>query len=258
VVRNSKLLSKLKLTPDGKQIRDVGAVPAIASRMRVTPVGLLALLLIAGPSLSPGATLYYNSYTQAGHAPAGFYAGGAAQHIEDMETGVLRFGISANTGGIIPPGFEGVIDSVLTDGNPLHAPGHRGHSWFSGNGAGGVTFTFDVAHTAAGLVWTDGEGTTYAEFFRGATSLGIIGPLSLADGSFSGTTGEDTFFGITDALGITSIRVWNTAGGIEIDHVQFGNMAMNSVPDAGITALLLLAGFGGLVLLRRGLRTNMA
>jgi hypothetical protein len=186
-------------------------------------------------------TLYYNHYEKPSDVPTGFYAGGAATSIEDMEAGGLRFGITADAGGIIEPRWIPGIDSVPTDGNPSDPLGARGHSWL---GPGRVTFTFDVPHTAAGLVWTDGDGQTFAEFFRGGTSLGIIGPLNLADGSNSGTIEEDTFFGATDPLGITSIRVWNTAGGIEVDHVQFGDMAPVPEPSTYIAGALLFLPFG--------------
>lgn len=214
--------------------------------------GWTAGCLLAGLGISlpvqADTVLYSSHYTQPSDVPAGFYGGGSATHLEDMETGALRFGISADVGWIIPPSFEGSVDSVLTDGNPGDAPGFRGHSWFAW---GSVTFTFDTPHTAAGLVWTDGEGVTYAEFFRGATSLGTIGPLSLADRSFLGTTDEDTFFGATDPLGITSIHVWNTGGGTEVDHVQYGDVARASVPDGGLTASLLASSVGLLGFFRR-------
>lgn len=184
-------------------------------------------------------TTYYAHYEQPSDVPAGFYGGGSAQRIEDMETGSLRFGISANTGGFY---FGAGFDSVLFDGNPLDP--FDGRSWFSGDGAAGVTFTFDAPHTAVGLVWTDGAGSTFAEFFRGNASLGIIGPLALADGSFSSTIGEDTFLGATDLLGITSIHVWNSSGGIEVDHVQFGDIAPVPEPSTYIAGALLFLPFG--------------
>lgn len=49
-----------------------------------------------------------------------------------------------------------------------------------------------------------------------------MGPVSIADGSFAGTTAEDRFFGVTHAGGIESIKISNTSGGIEVDHLQFG------------------------------------
>src|SRR4030095_13348976 len=73
------------------------------------------------------------------------------------------------------------------------------------------------------LSGTDGEGTTLFEAFGpGGVPLGQIGPVAIADGSFSGTTAEDRFFGITNPAGISAIRISNTSGGIEVDHLQYG------------------------------------
>jgi uncharacterized repeat protein (TIGR01451 family) len=72
-------------------------------------------------------------------------------------------------------------------------------------------------------VWTDGNWTTTFEAFDSlGASLGVIGPVSIADGSNSGTTGEDNFFGVVNAGGISAIKISNTSGGIEVDHLQYG------------------------------------
>jgi hypothetical protein len=97
-----------------------------------------------------------------------------------------------------------------------------------GSGIPGITFTFDataLGHlpTQVGIVWTDGAGTTLFEAFGpGGVPLGQIGPVAIADGSISGTTAEDRFFGVTNPGGFESIRISNTAGGIEVDHLQYG------------------------------------
>jgi len=202
------------------------------------------MLAIASVLPAHGAlTTYYSHYEQPSDVPSGFYGGGSAQHIEDMEAGVLRFGISANTGGIIPPDFSGYIDSVATDGNPSDPLGNRGHSWFAG---GSVTFTFDAPHAAAGLVWTDGGFgcDVFAEFFRGGTSLGMISLLALGDFSNFGSIEEDTFIGAFDPLGIDAIRVWNSSGGLEIDHVQFGETTPVPEPSTYLAGALLFLPFG--------------
>src|SRR5258705_2313629 len=70
--------------------------------------------------------------------------------------------------------------------------------------------------TQVGIVWTDGVGTTLFEAFGpGGVLLGQIGPVAIADGSFTGTTAEDRFFGVTNPGGISAIRISNTSGGIE-------------------------------------------
>ncbi len=57
-----------------------------------------------------------------------------------------------------------------------------------------------------------------------------IGPVAIADGSISGETAEDRFFGVTNPGGISSIRISNTAGGIEVDHLQYGVYAGAAPP----------------------------
>ncbi|MBC8139576.1 MAG: PEP-CTERM sorting domain-containing protein, partial [Fibrella sp.] len=103
--------------------------------------------------------------------------------------------------------------------------------------------TFGVAAlgtlpTHAGLVWTDGSGPIQFEAFDAlGGSLGII-DASHADGSSSGTTAEDRFYGVTNAGGISSITIRN-GGGIEADHVQYGTLQdVVTVPEAGTLPLL--------------------
>lgn len=150
-------------------------------------------------------------------------------YLEDFECGVLTVpGVALSTGTIIPPGFEGLIDSVDADDGVIDGSGLGGHSLFSGDGATGITFTFNQTTlgafpTKAGIVWTDGSGTTTFEAFDSlGVSLGTIGPVSIADGSSAGTTGEDRFFGVVNAGGISAIKISNTSGGIEVDHLQYG------------------------------------
>jgi hypothetical protein len=167
--------------------------------------------------------------------------------LEHFEDGTLDGGITASAGGVIPPGFLGLIDSV--DGDDGSIPdadtGFTGHSWFFGSGATGVTFTLPGLPTAAGLVWTDGAGTTTFEAFGpGMVSLGTIGPVAIADGVFTGTTGEDRFFGVHNPGGILAIKLSNTSGGIEIDHVQYG-FAPSAAPVPE-PASLTLFGLGSL------------
>jgi len=161
-------------------------------------------------------------------------------HLEDFEDGQLNVpGVSASAGAPFAPG--GITDSVDEDDGAIDGSGTAGNSFFSGSGATGISFTFDEAAlgslpTHAGVVWTDGDGTLSFEAFDGnGDSLGTIGPFSEAgvvpDGSFAGGTGEDRFFGFADATGgISRIFISNTAGGIEVDHLQFGSGEAVSPP----------------------------
>lgn len=171
--------------------------------------------------------------------------------LETFESGVLATpGVTPSTGVVVEPG--GITDSVDADDGAIDGSGTGGHSFFSGAGATGITFTFDPLvlgqlPTQVGIVWTDGAGTTLFEAFGpGGVPLGQIGPIAIADGSITGETAEDRFFGVINPAGISAIRISNTSGGIEVDHLQYG--IFGAPPAAGIpiptlseTALMLLA-----------------
>ena len=75
-------------------------------------------------------------------------------------------------------------------------------------------------------------------------SLGTIGSVAIADDNFLGGTAEDRFFSVQDLDGIYAIKLSNDgAGGIEVDHIQFG---IASVPEPS-TMLLLGSGLVALV-----------
>jgi hypothetical protein len=87
-------------------------------------------------------------------------------------------------------------------------------------------------------VWTDGEGTnSYEAFDHDGLSLGANGPFDHADGSVSGGTGEDRFYGVVAASGISAIKLSNTSGGIEVDHLQYDN-CFGSTPTTTTTTTL--------------------
>ena len=173
--------------------------------------------------------------------------------LETFESGALTTpGVTPSAGSVIGP--SSITDSVDADDGAIDGSGTAGHSFFSGDGATGITFTFDAGvlgslPTQVGIVWTDGAGTTTFEAFGpGGASLGQIGPVSIADGSISGTTAEDRFFGVTNPGGISAIKISNTSGGIEVDHLQYGifgaapppTSSATPVPTISEAALLLL------------------
>jgi hypothetical protein len=142
-------------------------------------------------------------------------------------------GVTADVGFVTGTVYtSSLIDSVDADDGDLDGSGSFGDSYFSGGLS--VTFTFSAAvlgglPTRAGLVWTDGSGTTSFEAFGPTgTSLGVLGPVSIADGSFSGGTAEDTFFGVESSAGISAIKISNTGGALELDHLQY---ALTSGPS---------------------------
>jgi len=207
-------------------------VRTVGSRFRVasTVAFGMVLLLTAHAALAGGATFIGPTpYLSRADSPFAAELNAGHVYLEDFECGsILVPGVSPSTGNVIPPGFEGAIDSVDADDGVIDGSGLNGHSFFSGNGPTGITFTFNQTTlgafpTQVGIVWTDGGGeTTFEAFDSVGTSLGTIGPIAIADGSNSGTTGEDRFFGVTFAGGISAIKISNSSGGIEVDHLQYG------------------------------------
>lgn len=172
--------------------------------------------------------------------------------LETFENGKFDVpGVSASTGAVVAPGP--ITDSVDGDDGKIDGSGTGGHSFFSQDGPGGITFTFDATGglpTHAGIVWTDGAGqVTFEAFGPGNVPLLTIGPVSqpgvFPDDSISGTTAEDRFFGVADPGGISKIFISNSSGGIEVDHLQFGgNGVVTAVPlpAAAWMSMLTLGG----------------
>lgn len=208
----------------------------------VRSAACIAVLSVAALSLGQGTGPL--PYLQASDSSWASMVGDANFHLEDFEDGSLNVLGVTGDGIVIGPG--GLTDSVDGDDGLINGSGGLGRSYFTGNGGVGITFTFSQAALGflpqrAGLVWTDGAGSITFEAFDGnGVSLGIING-SHADGSFSGTTGEDRFYGWEHHSGIGKINIRNTGGGIEVDHLQYG-----AVPEPGTIALL---GAGGLALL---------
>ena len=161
-----------------------------------------------------------------------------------LPDGAFSFpGVMATPGlQVIGPG--GSIDSV--DGL-----GNNGHSLFSGCGACGITFTFDTAvlgslPTAAGIAWTDGIlKIHFTAIDANGNKIGQIDDGSGCDFTCGdGNPAHFRFFGVEDSVGIKSITISNDGGGIEVDHLQFGQLAgQASVPEPS-SALSLLLGAG--------------
>ena len=214
-------------------------------------------LILLGLALSVSAVLTGQTFTgptpYTSHNDSPFIAGIMANtvRVETLEnappfpnagTGDLGPAVMASAGSRLSPG--GLTDSVDGDDGNVDGSGLAGHSFFSGSGAAGITFTFDDQAPGGlplnvGIVWTDGSGTTLFEAFGpDNVPLGTIGPVSIADGSNFGTTGEDHFFGVSHSGGIAAIRISNTAGGIEVDHLQYG-VSAGPPPPPGSASILV-------------------
>jgi hypothetical protein len=204
--------------------------------MRITKSFVLgagvALVTSGAPQTGQAATLFGPTpYLAASNSP--FDSAAPAFLLEDFEDGALDVpGVVASAGAPLAPGFD--TDSVDADDGDIDGLGRAGHSFFSSDGAVGVTFTFDPAllggfPNEVGIVWTDGEGSaTFEAFGAAGFSLGVIGPVAVGDGRSDGATPEDRFFGVAGEP-VSAIRIVNTSGGIEVDHLQLA--AFNQPPD---------------------------
>ncbi len=234
--------------------------------LRVLLRAALAIGVMSATAVGAQTLLGPTAYLSQSDSPFAAQITGGTVILETFEDGLLNVpNVSASAGAPIAP--SGITDSVDADDGTIDGLGTAGRSFFSGSGAAGITFTFNPAApgglpTQAGLVWTDGAGTTLFEAFGpGGVPLGVIGPVAIADGSISGTTGEDRFFGVTNPGGISSIRISNTIGGIEVDHLQFGIAAAAPPPPStanipllgpiGLVMMVLVLGLAGVTRLRR-------
>ncbi len=163
-------------------------------------------------------------------------------HLENFEGHLFNVpGVVASAGGVTSVIFgAGLHDSVDGDDGVVDGSGLLGDSFLVTVG-GSISFTFNSSilgalPTHAGLVWTDGFGTTtFQAFDAGNVLLGTIGPVSIADGSFAGETAEDRFFGFSNSAGISRILISNTNNTMEVDHLQYGFV---SIPEPGCGGLL--------------------
>jgi hypothetical protein len=87
--------------------------------------------------------------------------------------------------------------------------------------------------TQAGIVWTDGLDPITVKFYDGVgTFIGSVFVTGIADGSFTGGTAEDRFFGLEDSGGIGSLFISSGPSGIEVDHLQYGGGRRSHRPSA--------------------------
>lgn len=208
---------------------------------------LLGIGLVAVAGLAQAQLLGPSVYAQASDSP---FTGLSFTyfHLETLEDNLFNVpGVTKSTGNVLAP--SGLTDSVDADDGKIDGLGRDGHSIFSGAGSSGIMFTFSAAAlgslpTHAGIVWTDGGGTiTFEAFDANGASLGTR-TGNHADGSSSGTTVDDRFYGVINAGGISKIFIKNSSGGIEVDHLQYGG----AVPEPGTLGAL---GLGALVALLR-------
>jgi hypothetical protein len=179
-------------------------------------------------------------------------------HLETFEDHLFNVpGVTASAGGVTSVVFgPSIHDSVDADDGVIDGSGLRGDDYFSGSAGAGVRFTFDsgilgALPTHAGIVWTDGGGNATVTFQAFDASNNLLCDTSSPLGnssSVNGETNDDRFFGCSDSAGIASIFIRDSGGGgIELDHLQYGNLASSTAVPAPATLALLLAGLTALV-----------
>jgi hypothetical protein len=238
----------------------VNPLPALAGAL---PIG--QYFCFDSTQTSPLQTAFTGTCTADSPLAAGVNAGnyggiGGYFYLETFEDNAVNTLGLGGVGGSIATG--NIIDSVDADDGIIDASSATTtHSYF-GSGATGLVFNFDATvlgalPTDVGLVWTDGLGYNKITFtaYSGPNTTGtLLGTLILddiGDNSFARGSDEDRFFGWTDAGGIGSIKITNVAAttlgagiggsGIEVDHVQYGRVGIQVVPEPATLALLALA-----------------
>lgn len=235
--------------------------------MKSTTALATALLATGMVSHAEAATATFITsapYAQFADSPFASIANGNPNFfLENFEDGALNTpGVSASSGAVI--GGFGLVDSVDGDDGNLDGNGNAGRSWYS-NGASSLSFSFNAGGlgqlpTHVGIVWTDigfngpgaafGIGSFAVRAFDGnGVSLGGVLFDDLGDGSVSGGSAEDRFFGAIFDGGISRITITSLDGSTdwEVDHLQYG-LAPVPVPGA---AWMLAPALAGLLGLRR-------
>ncbi|MEL7447639.1 MAG: thrombospondin type 3 repeat-containing protein [Pseudomonadota bacterium] len=124
-------------------------------------------------------------------------------------------------------------DSVDADDGIIDGNGSGGVSYRAGPPIPTVAFDFEPIFDGnypshVGLVWTDGLPmnitTTFEAFDGNGASLGLIEAM-IADGSNTGETADDHFFGAVSTIGISRVTISNNnvdTFSVEMDHLQYG------------------------------------
>ena len=151
-------------------------------------------------------------------------------HLDDFENGMLSApGVtSTSTTTSANSGSPSLVDSVDCDDGVVDGTCVDCDALFSGSGSIQVTFDAQVLGalpTHVGMVWTDGgfgSSVTVTGYDSADQVIYTQTVDGIGDNSNTGTTAEDRFFGIVHYAGVKSVKLANNAGGIEIDHLQYG------------------------------------
>jgi hypothetical protein len=218
------------------------AIARIHPTERILPATITAFaLLLVTPMHAAAQAAYLGPTPYVGKSDSPFDTSAFGFCVEDFENNKFDIPGATGNGATVAPG--GITDSVDEDDGVIDGFGTAGHSYFQGNGAGGIQILFDEARThglptEVGIVWTDGgvgAPITFEAFGPdGFSLLGPNGPNDHADDNFGGGTAEDRFYGATNPTGISKIVISNTSGGIEVDHIQLNRCILCGDTDGNL------------------------
>ena len=217
-------------------------------------IALTSMSATAAPQTQPNGAVFWlgdGTYQSPANIPLGFYAGGAPTLLENFEDRSLDASLGVNRGNLLGLGILGNgANSVDADDGAIDNSGLRGVSWTASFSAP-LRFNFigNALPTAFGLVITAAGGGTTFSAFDDAGQLIATRRFNLAAEN-TGVVAGDRFVGLQHTAGIRAIEVSFGGGFIEVDHIQYGQMAPVPEPE---TYAMLLAGLGliGAVVRRR-------
>lgn len=189
-------------------------------------------------------------YRSAANLPTGFYLNDQAVLLENFEDRLVDASLAPSRGSLNGIGIIGNgANSVDGDDGATDDSGLNGVSWTANAPASEpLRFSFKGTKlpTAFGLVVTAaGFSTRFSAYDDAGQRIALTSVDLLVQNT--GIVTGDRFIGVQYAQGIRAIEVSFEGGWIDVDHVQYGQMA-TSVPEPGSWALML---GGGLLLARR-------
>lgn len=228
----------------------------------------MAFIVLIGPmEATLGEVVFFGPTPYLSQADSPFPVDGSHPnfYLEDFEDGELNTpGIAFNEG--LPLAVDPVVTSGSVDGDDglIDGLGQQGHSLAQpfhiliftdpGQYVFQIDFTFDSAvlgelPNAFGFAWTEGapnsniQLTLFDELGNQYSQIAFTG---IGDDIHNGNTDDHVFIGATAEFGIARARITSTnVGGetvtLQIDHVQYGQVAIPEPEHLSLLGLLTFA-----------------